>query len=135
MNDALMQMLTAAAAGGGQDQKEQRDPQNTHEALSDALRRIAVTSNIKVGDIIAWKPGLKNKRIPCYNEPVVVIEVLDPPVFDNDKDAGSAYFRDSLDIRVGFFRKNDFVTFHHTSSRFQQHVRPFPIDDDTDATA
>ena len=53
------------------------------------------------GDLVAWKPGLKNRRVPRYGEPAVVVSVLDAPVFDNELESGSTYFRDPLSLVLG----------------------------------
>ena len=76
------------------------------------------------GQLVAWKPGLKNKRIPHYGQPAVVIEVLETPVLDCEGEAGSTYFREPLDLVLGLLwdegpARGEFVTFHYDSRRFQ----------------
>ena len=76
------------------------------------------------GDLVHWKPGLKNKTCPLYAQPAVV-DVLDPPVRRQDQDeAGSTYFREPLDLVLGLIwnsgaGRGDFLTFHVDSRRFQ----------------
>ena len=50
------------------------------------------------GDVVRWKPGLKNKRFPEYDAPALVAAVLAEPVLDTELSAGSPYFREPLDI-------------------------------------
>ena len=76
------------------------------------------------GDLVSWKPGLRNRRMPRYGRPAVVIEVLLDPVLDDAKDSGDAYFREPLDIVLGVFieqgrHRGDFITWHFDSRRLQ----------------
>lgn len=74
---------------------------------------------IELGQLVEWKPGLRNKRYPEYRQPAIVMEFLEEPVYDSREQAGSTYYRESLDVILGLFDKdNDFVTFHFDSRRF-----------------
>ena len=81
------------------------------------------------GDLVVWKPGFMNKRYPRAKQTAVVLEVLEKPVFDDERDAGSPYFREPLDLVLGFFidegpHRGDFLNWHYDSRRFQ----PWPSD-------
>lgn len=78
----------------------------------------------KVGQIVRWKAGMKNRRRPDYNQPVIVVDVLDKPVFDTKEEgAGTPYFREPLDILLGIIDEdNEFIVFHYDSRRFE----PYP---------
>ncbi|MBK5963008.1 hypothetical protein CCR95_02590 [Thiocystis minor] len=76
------------------------------------------------GDLVTWKPGLKNKRYPRYGRPALVIETLDTPVHDCENDAGSTYFREPLDLVLGVFiadgpLRGELLTWHFDRRRFQ----------------
>lgn len=76
------------------------------------------------GMIVRWKPGLRNYRWPEYSQPAIVLEVLSEPILDHDHDAGSAYFRERLDLVLGLFIdkpevRGDLLAFHYDSRRFQ----------------
>jgi hypothetical protein len=76
------------------------------------------------GDLVTWKPGLRNRRIPRYGEPAVVVSVLESPVTDSDQESGSTYFREPLDLVLGVIwdgerGRGDFVTFHFDGRRFE----------------
>lgn len=74
---------------------------------------------IKEGDFVEWKPGLKNKKRPSYYQPGIVMEVLAEPVLDKREEASSAYFRERLDVIIGFIDDDgDFITYYFDSSRF-----------------
>ena len=69
------------------------------ERLTAAFEKLNQKNTFKPGDIVDWKPGLRNKK---FYGPFVVVEVLDSPIFDNDEDgSGSQYFREPLDIILG----------------------------------
>lgn len=76
------------------------------------------------GDLVTWKTGLRNKRLPRPGRPAVVVDILPDPVMDAGNDAGDPYFREPLDIVLGVFiehgrHRGDFITWHFDSRRFQ----------------
>ena len=78
----------------------------------------------KPGDLVCWKPGLKNRRLPAYGTPAVVLEVLDPAILDTEQESGSTYFREALSLVLGLFwdrepGRGDFVAFHFDGRRFE----------------
>lgn len=96
--------------------------------LATALRARFASLNCRqafqAGDVVSWKVGLKNRRWPTYGKPAIVVEVLDSPVFDTEKDSGDAYFREPLDLALGVFieegpHRGDFVVWHFDSRRLQ----------------
>lgn len=77
-----------------------------------------------VGDLVTWKPGLKNRRLPRHGQPAVVMAVLDPPVTDSDAESGSTYFNEPLDVVIGLFpddgpARGELLTWHVDGRRFQ----------------
>lgn len=86
------------------------------------LRRAMLATHVfKAGDLVRWKPGLKNRKRPAEGEPAIVFEVLDTPLFDPDSDgAGTPYFREPLSIMLGVLDDDgDFLTFHFDARRFE----------------
>ena len=76
--------------------------------------------NFQPGQIVRWKAGMKNKKRPAYGEPAIVVEALTSPVFDPEQEAGSAYFREPLDIILGVIDVDgDFSLWHFDSKRFE----------------
>ena len=57
-----------------------------HEAIATKLKELAERldspKSFAKGQIVAWKPGLKNRMFPEYGEPAIVTAVLPTPVFD-----------------------------------------------------
>ena len=96
--------------------------------LGSVLReRYALLSQMhpfKPGELVCWKPGLKNRRLPAYGTPAVVLEVIDPPIPDTEQESGSTYFREPLSLVLGLFwdrepGRGDFVAFHVDGRRFE----------------
>ena len=81
---------------------------------ADAFNRISIFGP---GDIVEWKPSLKNKR---SEGPFVVVEVLREAALAETTDGGSPYFREPLDITLGHFDSDgDFMVYHYDSRRLQ----------------
>ena len=88
-----------------------------HAALAERLSKINAFTK---GQIIKWKPGLKNRRFPEYGEPVIVTDVLSVPIFDPcENSAGSPYFQEPLNIVVGMCREDEFIEFRLDGRRFE----------------
>ena len=86
------------------------------QTLKQALEALNQKNTFKPGDIVGWKPGMKHKR---SEGPFIVVEVLDEPIINTNAEAGSAYFREPLDLVLGSFIGGDFVTFYYDSRRMQ----------------
>eukprot|EP01105_Mastigella_eilhardi_P004134 TRINITY_DN1547_c0_g1_i1.p1 TRINITY_DN1547_c0_g1~~TRINITY_DN1547_c0_g1_i1.p1 ORF type:complete len:253 (+),score=81.00 TRINITY_DN1547_c0_g1_i1:57-761(+) len=73
------------------------------------------------GDLVHWKPGLKNKKRPAENETCVVLEVLPAPVYDMQKSAGTPYFLEPLSLKLGLLDSDgEFMVFHYDARRFEK---------------
>lgn len=97
---------------------------NLAEILRSRYLALQTPHPFKPGDLVTWKPGMQNKLKPGYGQPAVVLEVLQTPIFDGEKEAGSAYFREPLDLVLGLIydeggRRGDFVVWYFDSRRFQ----------------
>lgn len=81
------------------------------------------SSQLKPGDVVRWKSNLRNKRLPNYFEPAVVVEVLETPVIDTTQDFGSPYYLERLDVKLGVLNEEgDFVCFLFDSNRFEKMI-------------
>lgn len=79
---------------------------------------------LRPGMLARWKPGLKNRIMPEYGVAVVVVEILLDRLLDSEHGCGSQYFREPLDIIMGFIDDDgDFTTLHYDSRRFE----PYPL--------
>lgn len=80
--------------------------------------------DFKPGDLVRWKPGLKDRKLPLADEPAIVVKRLEQPVFDATVGAGSPYFNIPYDMVLGVFDADgDFMTYHFCSERFE----PFDV--------
>ena len=88
--------------------------------LKSSVEKYNQKETFKIGDVVQWKEGLKNKKRPQYGEPCIVIEVLDKAISDNEAPIASPYFAEKLDIKLGLLGDNDeFFTFHYDRNRFE----------------
>jgi len=90
-------------------------PNEYVEKLENRRTSIKDRKHLKEGNIIIWKEGLKNKRLPNYDQPAIVLKRIDPPNINKDDS-----FSEELDIQIGFITDDDeFLVFNYDSSRFQ----------------
>lgn len=89
------------------------------EELKSRQRCMAEKHEFVPGQLVWWKEGLKNRQHPGEGEPAVVVSVLREPVYDEEGDSGSVYFREPLDLVVGVILDSGrFRCFHVDSRRF-----------------
>lgn len=75
------------------------------------------------GDIVSWKDGLKNRTVPEYGQPAVVVEVLESSIFSSSDENGSPFFREPLNFVIGLIDEdNEFHCFHVDKRRFKKIV-------------
>ncbi|MCF7984277.1 MAG: hypothetical protein K9L70_07725 [Thiohalocapsa sp.] len=94
------------------------------EILLERLALLNRPHRFAPGDLVTWKPGLKNRRVPRHGRAAVVVAVLAAPLLDSERESGSAYYREPHDLVLGVLwdrepGRGDFVTFHFDSRRFQ----------------
>ena len=88
--------------------------------LKELCSRLHRENAFNEGDLVKWKPGLKNRNYPAYDEPVIVVSVLESPVFDpSELTAASPYFREPLSLIIGEIVDKDFVEYHVDARRFE----------------
>lgn len=94
------------------------------DLLKKCLKDYSNYSKFEVGDIVFWKENLKNRRIPAYNEPSIVMEVLHEPIFDSASDSGSSNFKEPLNLKLGTLIKDNnemrFMIFYYDGNRFMK---------------
>jgi len=90
------------------------------EKLRTAKKLFDKVYDFEPGDLVVWKEGLKNKARPAFAEPAIVMQVLEQPLKDLEKSAGTPYFNEPLDLVLGILDSDgDFVVFHYDKRRFQ----------------
>jgi hypothetical protein len=65
--------------------------------LRENAKALFQSTKFKIGDVVSWKDGLKNKRYPAYKQPAIVLEMLEPFIKDNDPS-----YNEKLTIKLGF---------------------------------
>jgi len=94
------------------------------QLLQERLALLTNVEHFRVGDIITWKEGLRNKKHPEAGDPAIVVKVLDEPIYDVASGAGSPYFNEPLQIIIGIIDEDgDFLCFHSDLRRFT-HIPP-----------
>lgn len=97
--------------------------QQKKEILINALNSYDNPNYFKVGQLVRWKKGLKNKKRPSYDEPAIVVEILETPFVDSDANIASPYFQESLDFKLGIVsNEGDFYMFYYDKQRFEPFV-------------
>lgn len=96
------------------------------ELLQELHEKLKRRHELKEGELVRWKSGLKNKRRPADGEPCIVIEVLEETIYNMpESGAGSPYFREPLDLLVGIVDDDkELVIYHVDSRRFEPYSAP-----------
>jgi hypothetical protein len=91
------------------------------EQINSTYNSFLKAHSFREGQLVKWKEGLKNKMLPRTNEPAVVIKILDTPIFEENENAASPYFKEPLDLIIGIFDEEieSLILFHVDKRRFQ----------------
>jgi len=89
--------------------------------ISDRFKSYAAKPDFKVGDIVKWKAGMRNRRFPAQDSIAIVTKVYPAPIYDEkSNDSGSPQFHDPMTVILGVIDDDgDFVEFHYDGSRFE----------------
>jgi len=92
--------------------------------LQDRFESLTMRHHFKPGDLVGWKPGLRNRTVPSDSTPAIVVEVLDAPILETSAESGSTYYREPHDLILGVLwdqapGRGNFFTFYFDSRRFQ----------------
>lgn len=90
------------------------------QRLMDVLNNYNETTSFEVGQLVVWKEGLKNKKMPDYGVPAVVVKVYETPVIDEQAPLASPYYGEELNLKLAFLDEdNELLTFHYDGNRFK----------------
>jgi hypothetical protein len=121
-------LVAALLASRAKSDKSNLSKEEKTELLKRRYSSFVEKKSFVKGCAVKWKPGLRNKGGLEYDEIAVVLDVLEKAIYDENKDSGSAYFKEPLDLVIAFLdADNDFVTLHLDSRRMQP-VEDRPID-------
>lgn len=120
----VLRALAKAGAKPGAVGVPSLPPKETALILRTRLESFDTVNTFQRGQTVQWKQGLKNRARPQYGQPAIVVQILDEPILDTSEEAGSAYFRESLDIVLGMLAPEDggFVLYHYDRRRFEAFV-------------
>jgi len=92
------------------------------ERLVKLQRSYAENARFRVGDLVMWKDGMRNRRLPAYGQVVIVSAVFDSVRYGPEKSSGSPYFREPETIKIAFVDDDDgeFVEYCMDKQRFRQ---------------
>lgn len=88
--------------------------------LGTRLEELDQRNEFRRGQLVRWKPGLRNKLLPEYGYPAIVLDVLREPMINRADPPNSPFFRERLDLALGVLdAAGDFVCFHFDARRFE----------------
>ncbi len=130
--ETFAQFMRLMRTEAGDDSQVCDDPEMLEHKAAKAramYERLMRRHDFTPGQLVCWKPELKNRKYPAYGECGVVVHVLPEPVMDAGPESGSPYFREPLDIVLGFLDGDgDCLTYHFDSRRFAPVVEQKPAD-------
>jgi len=109
--------------GGGKSERGVSEKEaKAIRVISDRFKGYESGSSLKVGDIVKWKAGMRNRRFPAADGVAIVTKIYPKPVYDEKfKDSGSPQFHDPMTMVLGVIDEDgDFVEFHYDGNRFEQ---------------
>lgn len=113
----LIEHLTRVGDGPETGTLDHIDPA---ERLCQARNAYLQRHDFKPGQLVTWKPGLRNRRLPEYRQPAIVHDVFQDAVVLNQEPPDSPYFLERLDLVLGLIDgEGDLVFFHFDSRRFE----------------
>jgi hypothetical protein len=90
------------------------------EALRSAHHSYAQDHTFTPGQIVQWKPRLRNKRLPEYGQPAIVMQVLAEAIINTGEPADSPYYREPLTLVLGMLDgAGDLACFYFDAQRFE----------------
>ncbi len=92
-------------------------PPATPEELTELGKRYLEKHEFKPGDLVTWKPGLKNCKLPAKGHPGVVLEVVQGRRKDGGVGTPIEFY--PAEVRVGFKFYGDFEGFWLDGNRLE----------------
>lgn len=123
--DSAVAMLVRSDSHDGQVPIEMEKRRKQEHTLHQLFERLTNHKGCSLAPcmLAQWKPGLKNRITPAYGDPVVVVSIIDPPVFDSTFGSGSPYYREPLGLVLGETDDNgEFLLYHYDIRRFEPYI-------------
>jgi len=126
LRDLLQSLERERSKGEKKPEKGEGQPLSEKELkamrlISDRYKAYVPEISLKVGDIVKWKKGMRNRRFPSSDGVAIVTKVYPEPIYDDKaKDSGSPQFHDPMTVVLGVIDEDgDFVEFHYDGHRFE----------------
>ena len=62
-----------------------KDDDSAIQELKKSYEAYISNESLSTGDIVSWKTGMRNRTLPNYRQPAIVIEKLQYPIFDDSR--------------------------------------------------
>ena len=112
--------LAKIRAASPDEKIEKNYGEQDEEDLLASYKQFITPPAFKIGQLVKWKKGFKNRKYPHETQPAVVVDILSSPLKASDKESGSPYFNEPLDIALGFLDSDgDFLIYHYDKRRFE----------------
>ncbi|MDM8558999.1 hypothetical protein [Candidatus Parabeggiatoa sp. HSG14] len=121
IEDVVRKIISQTTANKREDSHSLGEP---YEELSKLKQKVdsflQEPSKFNTGDVVKWKKGLKNKKYPKEEQLAMVVQELEEPVIQGERDSGTPYFREPLDLILGVLdQEDDLMLFHYDKRRFE----------------
>ncbi len=97
------------------DDKEDKTKIPLDELVADFVNK----HTFKVGDRVAFKKGMHSHSYPKREDEAYVVDIIDPPIIDDQADSGTPYFKMPYNIRVAMLVDGDFTVLPYCSNYFE----------------
>lgn len=123
VKDKLLEQFLSQQTGQAMENKlDKLNP--IDDLVEKAERFLGSPTDFAIGDIVRWKKGLKNKKYPKEGQSAVVVEKLKEAIRQDQRDSGTPYFREPLDLGLALLDEDqDLVVFYYDSRRFELHQK------------
>ena len=79
------------------------DGDSAIQELKKSYEAYISNESLSTGDVVSWKAGMRNRTLPNYRQPAIVIEKLQYPIFDESQNAESQSFTSPLIYEWAFW--------------------------------
>jgi hypothetical protein len=113
--------LAAMLAGAMGEHEDKRTPvKDVLDEAQDFVKRYHEKEEFQAGDLVVWKDGMKNVKVPKYGEPIVVLEMFAAFRHAND---GTPYGGEPDDMKCIVFKdsEGDLDAYTYDSHRFTKY--------------
>lgn len=126
MSTALDQIIRSMVNDGDSENSAPITPEQREQRIEDLQVRfnlMNVKHTFKEGDMVQWKPGLRNKK-GNDGDVYVVMKVFDKVHYSGKDENGSPYYREPTHFILGEISRHDseFVCYYMNANRFEPAV-------------